>query len=64
MVDHVDSAGHLPNWQGAKVLKCGLDRRKRKALEAMYIRSRKKNINKRTGDIVWAAAAPTFCIQA
>ena len=43
-------------------MKCGLDRRKRKALEAMYITSR-KNINKRTGDIVWAAAAATFCIE-
>ena len=61
LVDHVDKAGHLPKWKEAKILQSGLDRKRRKVLEALYI-STNKNINKRTGDIVWATTAALMCI--
>jgi len=56
LVNHVDDKGHLPKWDQAKVPKSDLTKQQRKAIEAFYI-TNSKNINKRTGDIVWADAA-------
>ncbi len=61
LVDHTDKAGHLPNWKGARVLRCELEKKKRKVLEAMYIATN-ENINKRTDDIVCVAPATAVCV--
>ena len=48
VVLHIDSHGHLPNWQGVEILQKGLNRSLRKTAEAAYI-SINKTINHREG---------------
>lgn len=61
LVDHIDKTGHVPAWNEAKVPNFGLDKGKRKVLEAMYITTN-KIINKRRGDIVWATPPAAVCM--
>ncbi len=61
-MDHIDKVGHMSNWKETKILKCSLEKdKKKKVLEAMYIATN-ENINKRPGDIVWAAPAAALCV--
>ena len=57
LVNHVDDQGHLPKWSEAKTLQMNLSKQHRKAWESIYITLNKENLNKRTGDIVWAEVA-------
>ena len=55
LVVHVDQFNHLPMWKEARVLKRGLNKGMRKALEAAYISKNKRNAsNHREGFICWA----------
>ena len=48
LVLHVDSHGHLPNWNNVNILQKGLDKATRKTVEAAYI-SMNDTINHRDG---------------
>ncbi|XP_076069780.1 uncharacterized protein LOC143041658 [Oratosquilla oratoria] len=39
LVIHAEEYGHLPNWDGVEILKQGLDKKKRKIVEAAFIAS-------------------------
>ncbi|XP_045106849.1 uncharacterized protein LOC123501873 [Portunus trituberculatus] len=60
LVDHADKTGNLPNWKGMRAIQSGIEERTRKVLESLYI-STNNNINKRTGDVIWATAAALIC---
>lgn len=62
MVDHIDEADRLSKWKEAKVVRRGMNKKKRKVLETLFI-STNRNIKKRTDDIVWAAPAARMCLH-
>lgn len=57
LVKHMDDKDHLPKWDEAKDLKSNLTKQQRKPAESLYITNNENNINKRTGDAVWAEVA-------
>ena len=58
IVNHIDKKGHLPNWEGAMVLEKGMNKQRRKVLEALHI-SLNENMNQRTGDMKWTKTVAT-----
>lgn len=63
LVVHIDNHGHLPEWQGAKVLHRGIDKFMRRAMEAAHIcRNREGSTNHREGFVCWANAAADLAV--
>ena len=62
MVVHIDEFGHLPNWNGVKILHNGLEKKKRRLTEAAYIISN-RSTNHRDGFFRLAEGAARTIIK-
>ena len=62
LVVHVDSHGHLPNWEAARVLHTRLPKMTRKLVESAYINT-ESTTNQRGGSVCLSQAAARLTLS-
>lgn len=57
LVGHVniDKKNHMPDWNNANIFNKNLCKKRRQALEVVYIIKVTNTVNKKTGDVVWSS---------